>query len=206
MKNVIKRIQIVSVLLMSILFLPTCSDSDTEGVVVALDQKEIDDLKFLREEEKLARDVYLYSYDKYNLNVFNNISNSEQSHMNKVLTLLTKYGIADPSSTERGVFNNTVLQDLYDKLIQKSDSSLVDALTVGAIIEDLDISDIDDFVVNTTKSDLLEVYSNLLCGSRNHMRSYSSQLTANGATYQQQFISEEEYATILSQANEKCGK
>ncbi len=206
MKNVMKSIQRMSVLLLAILFLPACSDSDTEDVVVALDQVEIDDLKFLREEEKLARDVYLYSYDKYNLNVFSNISNSEQTHMDKVLSLLTKYGIADPASTERGVFNNAVLQDLYDQLTQKADSSLVDALTVGAIIEDLDISDIDDFFVNTTKSDLLEMYSNLLCGSRNHMRSYSSQLTANGATYQVQFITEEEYATIMNQANEKCGK
>ncbi len=206
MKNVIKSIQRISVLLLAILFLPACSDSDTEDVLVALDQVEIDDLKFLREEEKLARDVYLYSYDKYNLNVFSNISNSEQTHMDKVLSLLTKYGIADPASTERGMFNNAVLQDLYNQLTKKADSSLVDALTVGAVIEDLDISDIDDFVVNTQKNDLLEVYSNLLCGSRNHMRSYSSQLTANGATYQVQFITVEEYITILNQANEKCGK
>ncbi len=206
MKNVIKSIHRISVLLLAILFLPACSDSDTEDVLVALDQVEIDDLKFLREEEKLARDVYLYSYDKYNLNVFSNISNSEQTHMDKVLSLLTKYGIADPASTERGMFNNAVLQDLYNQLTKKADSSLVDALTVGAVIEDLDISDIDDFVVNTQKNDLLEVYSNLLCGSRNHMRSYSSQLTANGATYQVQFITEDEYITILNQANEKCGK
>ena len=40
-------------------------DNDLYEFKIALTHEEIDDLLFLREEEKLARDVYLYSYNNY---------------------------------------------------------------------------------------------------------------------------------------------
>ena len=130
--------------------------------------------------------------------IFNSISQSEQKHMNSVLNLMNKYGIPDSASTEIGVFNNSDLQPLYKNLTAQSNISLVEALKVGATIEDLDINDIDDFIGNTSKSDLLSVYDNLTCGSKNHIRSYTSQLSSNGVTYIPQFISDEYYITILS--------
>jgi hypothetical protein len=183
----------------------SCSkDNDNERTVV-LTQAEVSDLKFLREEEKLARDVYLYSYNKYQVSIFNSISQSEQTHMDSVLSLMNKYGIIDSASTEIGVFNNADIQLLYTNLTNQSNTSLVEALRVGATIEDLDINDIDDFIDNTTKSDLLTVYNNLTCGSKNHIRSFTSQLSSNGVTYIPQFISEEYYNIILSEPSGGCG-
>ncbi len=70
-------------------------------------------LQFMREEEKLARDVYKEMYAKYSLRPFLNISNSEQIHMNAIKTLLVKYNIEDPVSIDKpGVFKDKVLQDL----------------------------------------------------------------------------------------------
>jgi hypothetical protein len=188
-----------------IMFSGCSNDSDNQSSI-PLTQAEIDDLKFLREEEKLARDVYLFSYDKYEAAIFNNISQSEQKHMNSVLSLMNKYGIPDSASTEIGVFNNSDLQSLYSSLTAQSDISLIEALKVGATIEDLDINDIDVFIGHTTKSDLLNVYDNLTCGSKNHIRSYTSQLTANNVTYIPQYISAEYYNLILSESNGGCGK
>jgi hypothetical protein len=37
-------------------------------------------LQFMREEEKLAHDVYVTLYEQWGLRVFNNISRSEQQH------------------------------------------------------------------------------------------------------------------------------
>jgi hypothetical protein len=90
-------------------------------------------------------------------------------------------------------------------LTTQSTISLVEALKVGATIEDLDINDIDVFIGNTTKSDLLNVYDNLTCGSKNHIRSYTSQLTSNNVTYEPQFISIQYYTTILNESNGGCG-
>lgn len=198
--------------LLFVAFLPliifqNCSNEDDNQVLIQLSQEEIDDLKFLREEEKLARDVYVYAYGKYPANIiFNSISQSEQKHMNSVLNLMDKYGISDSASTEIGVFNNSNLQTLYNNLIAQSNISLVEALKAGATIEDLDINDIDDFIGNTSKSDLLSVYDNLTCGSKNHIRSYTSQLSSNGVTYIPQFISVDYYNTILSGKAGGCGK
>jgi hypothetical protein len=189
---------------LTLIVLSSCSKDNDNQSTVALTQAEVTDLKFLREEEKLARDVYLYSYNKYQVSIFNSISQSEQTHMDSVLSLLNKYGITDSASTEIGVFNNADLQLLYTNLTNQSNTSLIEALRVGATIEDLDINDIDDFIGNTTKSDLLTVYNNLTCGSKNHIRSFTSQLSANGVTYIPQFISQEYYDIILSEPTGGC--
>lgn len=193
-------------IVLTLIMFSSCSNNNDNQSSTPLTQSEIDDLKFLREEEKLARDVYLFSYNKYQVSIFNNISQSEQKHMNSVLNLMNKHGIPDSASTEIGVFNNQDLQSLYTGLITQANISLVEALKVGATIEDLDINDIDDFIGNTTKQDLLNVYDNLTCGSKNHIRSYTSQLAMNEIIYVPQYISVEYYNIILSETNGGCGK
>lgn len=195
----------VFVAFITAIMLSNCSNENNSATLVPLTQAEINDLKFLREEEKLARDVYLFAYNKHQAALFNNISQSEQTHMNSVLSLMNKYGIPDSASTEIGVFNNTDLQTLYNSLTKQADISLVEALKAGATIEDLDINDIDDFTVNTIKLDLLNVYGNLNCGSKNHIRAFTNQLEIIGATYVPQFISSEEYNVILSSPSGGCG-
>jgi len=196
----------VFVAFLTAIMLSNSSYVSFDKALVPLSQAEINDLKFLREEEKLARDVYLYAYDKYHLKIFNNISQSEQRHMNSVLNLLSKYGIPDSASTEKGVFNNPDLQKLYNSLTKQADISSVEALKAGATIEDLDINDIDDFTANTTKPDLLNVYGILNCGSKNHIRAFTRWLENEDVTYIPQYLSIEEYNVILSSSNGGCGK
>ncbi len=185
----------------------SCSDDDAVEIQkTGLTQQEEDDLKFSREEEKLARDVYLFSYDKYGEVVFNSIAGSEQQHMDQVLVLLNTYQLIDPASAERGVFSNQVLQTLYNDLTTQSDISLLEAYKVGAIIEDLDINDLDDLESRTTNADLLNIYSKLKCGSRNHLRSYIELLVSNGFNYVPQYISLDKFTAIINGTNEQCGR
>ena len=115
------------------------TDGADEVIVAPLSEQEKADILFLREEEKLARDVYLLSYDLYGHIIFNNISNSEQTHMNSVYTLIVKYNLSDPAEgRQQGEFENVVLQNLYDSLALQSSVSLLAALKVGAAIEDLE--------------------------------------------------------------------
>lgn len=171
-----------------------------------LTKNEAEDLLVLREEEKLARDVYMHSYDKYKKQIFYNISLSEQQHMDKVLFLLLKYGLKDPAAIERGKFNNEKLQELYNTLTAQSDISLVEALKVGATIEDLDIFDIDAFMKRTNDVTIIDVYNKLNCGSRNHLRAYVKQIKKYNATYAPQYLSQEKFNTIIKSSQEQCGK
>ena len=185
-------------------FISCTKDNPIEST---LTDQEKSDLIFLRQEEKLAHDVYVYAYDKYGITIFNNISNSEQTHINNMTDLLAKYNIPDPASgMPEGEFADVQLQTLYDQLTEKVNISVKDALEAGATIEDLDISDIQVFYDRTTKSDILKVYDLLTCGSRNHLRGFTGQLKTLGATYSPQFLTASEYQTILSGNHESCGK
>ncbi|MEQ8684041.1 MAG: DUF2202 domain-containing protein [Imperialibacter sp.] len=201
-----KKLMILVAILTAMASCQNSNDGADEVIVAPLTEQETADILFLREEEKLARDVYLFSYDLYGHIIFNNISNSEQTHMNSVYTLILKYNLYDPAEgKQQGEFENAVLQTLYDSLALQSSVSLLEALKVGAGIEDLDINDLDGNISNTTKADLLQVYSSLQCGSRNHLRNFVQQLEGINGTYEPQFISMEEYNTIVDAQNERCG-
>jgi len=154
------------------------SDPATTGTTTAaLTSDEQESLTFLREEEKLARDVYLYLYDKWQLAEFNNIAVSEQRHMDAINRLLVRYGIPDPvASNINGVFTNPDLQALYDKLIEQGSQSLEEGLQVGVSIEKTDIADLQEGLANTTRNDITNVYSNLLKGSNNHLKAFNNEL------------------------------
>jgi hypothetical protein len=177
-------------------------------IVAELPYEEVDaveeaDALLMREEEKLARDVYLAMDDLWGLRVFSQISWSEQSHMDAVLAVIDKYGIVDPVSTNPpGVFTDPALQQTFDLLFDQGSQSLIDALVVGATIEDLDIHDLDVALSRTDNLDLRTVYQNLQKGSRNHLRAFVGLLQANGETYEPQYISQAEFDAIVSSPKE----
>ena len=170
----------------------------------ALTDEEIAGLKLMREEEKLARDVYMVLYNEWNLPIFNNIANSEQTHTDAVKTLLDMHGIEDPVSIdEPGVYANQKLQTLYNDLVNQGSASLLEALIVGATVEDLDIFDLNELIAQTENQDILLVYNNLIKGSRNHMRSFIEQIENNDGTYTAQFIEQSELDEIVSSSQER---
>lgn len=142
----------------------------------ALTQEQINDLLFMYQEEKVARDVYIKMYELWGHNVFNNIKDSEQSHIDAVEALLVKYEIAIPiSDTNIGEFELVELQELYDTLVAKGNLSLIDALEVGVMIEEKDITDIVEKMVDVP-ADIETVYGNLLSGSYNHLDAFNNVL------------------------------
>ena len=108
-----------------------------------LSSQEINDMKYMLEEEKVARDVYEFLDDKWDLMVFNNIKQSEQRHMDMMEYLLNSYKTSYQLSNERGVFYNKDLQKMYNDLIEKGSKSKYDALEVGKTIEITDIDDLE---------------------------------------------------------------
>ncbi|MEN8154813.1 MAG: DUF2202 domain-containing protein [Acidobacteriota bacterium] len=153
----------------------------------------------IREEEKLARDVYRVLYDRWGLRIFDNISRSEQKHMDAVKTLLIKYGMADPVTDDTtGNFTDPELLKLYEQLIAKGNLSITDALYVGATIEDVDIFDIQNYQLQADNMDILFVFGNLKKGSENHIRAFTGQLSSYNIEYKAQFITQEELEAILS--------
>ncbi|WP_457574030.1 DUF2202 domain-containing protein [Desulfolithobacter sp.] len=161
-------------------------------------------LSKMREEEKLARDVYRVLFEQWNLPIFNNILQSEQRHMDMVKILLDRYELADPvTDVSVGVFTDPQIQELYDALVARGKTSLVDALQVGATIEDLDIKDLQELLARTDNQDIRTVYQNLCKGSRNHLRAFTSQLSLNSSSYEAQYLTAEEVEAIAASPMER---
>lgn len=168
-----------------------------------LNQEELASLSYMREEEKLARDVYISLSNKWGVNIFTNISNSEQTHMEAILMLLNKYNLTDPvGSNAVGVFTSVTLQNLYNQLLAQGNASLPDAYKVGATIEDLDIFDLKNALTYIDNQDIRLVFDNLSKGSRNHMRSFYKNILNTGGTYTPQYITQTEFDAIINSAME----
>lgn len=133
-------------------------------------------LAYLIEEEKLAHDVYSKMFELWGSKVFGNILKSEESHQSQVLTVMATRDIADPRSSQMGVFKNEDLQKLYDELIAKGSKSAVDAYEVGVAIEVLDIDDLTKMLATAKDADVIAMMENLRRGSENHLRAFNNQL------------------------------
>lgn len=179
--------------------MPSISCALTGGMQQsALSQNDKDKLLFMREEEKLARDVHQFLYQKWPVNVFNNIAKSEQQHMDPVQALLDTYGLPDPARAEVGEFNNQIVQTLYDQLIARGSISALDAYKVGAYIEEIDIKDLEEAISSTQVSDLASVYTQLMNASYNHLRAFTRQIIALEGNYSAQALTQEQVDAILN--------
>src|SRR6056297_856883 len=160
----------------------------------------------MREEEKLARDVYLTLYEKWNIPVFANIAASEASHMDAMELLIERYGLGDPlddeSAAARGSYQREEFEKLYSELTAQGLASYQKALEVGALIEDLDIADLQKLISESSNDDVKVVYQNLVKGSRNHLRAFIRQLDRYDGEYVPQYITKADYQQIITSRNE----
>lgn len=155
-------------------------------------------LTYMREEEKLAHDVYTFMNDKYGHKVFRNITNAETRHGGFVKELLDRYSISDPSDGKKeGEFVNSDLAAVYTRLIEKGSISFVEALKCGAEIEELDIADLNSRIEQSTSPDVKQTFMNLRDGSYRHLQAFMRNLKANGDTYTPVHLTQNQFDEIL---------
>ncbi len=177
------------------------------GAAAALADEEAADLVFMREEEKLARDLYISFDEKWGGAIFALIATSEQRHMNAILRKLVKYDLTDPvAGNGIGEFTSDEVQALHDELLEDGLASELAALKVGGYVEEIDIVDNLQAATTATREDLDRVYEALTCGSRNHLRAFASRIVAlTGQPYVAQYLPQQEVDAILAEPYERCG-
>jgi hypothetical protein len=146
----------------------------TASAITATDAANI---LFIKQEEKLARDVYQVMYAKWGHTTFKNIAAAEQQHMDAMDGLIARYGLTDTTPAEQGKFTFPELQALYDELIATGSQSLEQALKVGVLIEVTDIADIQAALEATRETPIRRVLTNLQNGSRNHLSAFNTALS-----------------------------
>lgn len=145
--------------------------------VLPLPEDQAKTLQHMREEEKLAHDVYQQLYEKWQLTAFKNIAASEEVHFRAVGNLIARYGIVDPAAAgTAGVFADPALAALYKQLIDKGSLSVKDALEVGVLIEKTDIADLEKAIAASDRVDIKRVYTNLMNASYSHLDAFETNL------------------------------
>lgn len=185
--------------LLSSLEMGTVQEHLTMVEAEGFNSMELAGLYYMEEEEKLAHDLYVALGELWNIKSFENISKAEATHTNSTVAVLEAYNYPSKQSSELGVFNNIELQALYDTLLTDGSVSSLDALMVGAMVEEVDIIDLDKYIGQTKNTDLITLYTNLKRGSENHLRAFVKNYQRSGNVYYPQFLNLEYYNAVIAQ-------
>lgn len=171
--------------------------------VQELSTEEQESLIYMREEEKLARDVYLTLGEYFDINIFRNIAEAEQRHMDRIKSLLDKYDLIDPVVDDTiGVFTNPIFSGFYDSKTN-SDVAIKEAILIGILIEETDIMDLQKAIDLTDNADIQNVYENLLRGSRNHLRAFVRRIESMGIVYKASILEQSVADAIVNSPTER---
>lgn len=178
--------------------------SDVEARELSSD--EITTLFYMREEEKLARDVYQYLHGRWGTPVFANIAEAEETHTGQVAEVIARLGLADPVADDSpGVFQDEQLSALYQQLTQAGSAGELEALMVGGLIEETDTMDLQAAIDATDEAVLQQLYANLMMGSRNHLRAFAGLIAEQTLVYEAQVLPQDQVDAILNTPMEITG-
>jgi hypothetical protein len=218
MKIINKKPIILSVLFIAFIFIWWCVNkqnnvddeirpviNDVEKVSENnLSHQDVSWLIWMREEEKLSRDVYTNLWKKWETKIFLDVAAVEQIHMDSIKLILEKYWIDDPVKDDSiWIFSSFAIKKLYDDFIFQWNKSLLDAFILAADAESLDILYISDLVKQTQNQDIISLYNTLIIWSRNHLRNYVKEIKDNGGSYKPKYLSQEVYDGIILSQDEK---
>lgn len=127
----------------------------------------------MTQEEKLAHDLYVTFADKYDVVVFDRIAAAETRHLAAVRTLLTRYGVTDPTAGKAtGQFSDAAVQATYDKLLAQGQAGQAAALKAGVTVEQTDIADLTAALDGLSAPDVKQVYTHLRAASQHHLAAF----------------------------------
>ncbi|WP_192811067.1 MULTISPECIES: DUF2202 domain-containing protein [Rhodococcus] len=141
----------------------------------ALSTQEQSDLVAMREEERLERDLYQQFAQKWGVQTFERISDSEQRHYDAVGGLLDRYGVSDPSAgLAAGTYGDSRLQGAYDSWLARGLTSVEEAYAVGAELEAADIAELSRAIDVSDEDAIDRVYGRLRTGSEHHLQAFQA--------------------------------
>jgi hypothetical protein len=189
-----KTYLITTIIFLSLLFNPL-------KIYSQLSDAEVNGILSLREEEKVAYDVYTVMFEKYESKVFKKIAENEKEHMNKIKELIDQFNLTDPiagTEDQKGVFSNKKMQTMYDEMILGGNYGLLDALRAAARFEETDIVDLRKYLSSASDQSVINIYLNLESGSQDHLRSLVKYIEDEGISYKPSYLSKEDFDKIMS--------
>jgi len=177
------------------------SDLDVAvGSDAELTYLEKEGLYYLREQTKLVRDLFHTFYNMYGTKVYTRIARKEQRHFDRIGLLLEKYQLEDPVVDKSvGIYENPIFEELFHELSTSGSENNLNALYVGAYLEEIVILDLKNALLDTEARDIRRVYEKLLNDAKKQLRLFVRNIEKQevDVLYQPQNMTEEDLAEIL---------
>ena len=158
---------------------------------------EIEFIYAVREDEKVARDLYFSFFGTFGLKPFENIGKAEDNHIKATEKLFDYYEIDYPALSENGKFENAIRQKLFDSLLLKGTPEL-EAFKVMAMLEESNIVEYGEVLKTIANPNIKIVIENLARASANHFKAAIRQITALGGTYTPAIMTQEQYEAVIA--------
>lgn len=163
-------------------------------------------LRFQIDEERMAGELYRTFGEKQEVMPFRNIPRAEARHRQLLENLATRAGLAAAKPTTAGHFETPAIQARYDALLARGQASPIEALQVGALVEEQDIADLRALAATTDSPELKAATTALEQGSRHHLNAFVRNLRARGIDYVAQVLTPAEVAEITAAAPGRPGR
>ena len=160
----------------------------------------------MNEEEKMSYDLYSEFYQRWQLDVFDNVRESEFIHVQRIQELMDKYNITYSGSNtniEKGKYSDKELQKLYDDYTVKGCISDICALNTAALMEEHDVIDLRERIKNQSDEYVIKVFTQLEKATENHLKAFVKNLKQAGVEYTPQVLSQNDYDAIVNPVKEK---
>ena len=146
-----------------------------------LSAKEIRQLRYFLEAQKLLRDVYAKFYTRWHLHDFQKFKRTKHRQLQAWLHLFEKYDLSPALELQSfGLFSNNTLQKLYTNFTMTGRLSLFEALRTSATMEDLNIYTAFDFLGLTDNQDIKLTCRTMALTSRNNLQEITALLDSYG--------------------------
>ncbi len=156
-------------------------------------------LLHMREEEKLARDLYLDFSEYWKLPLFAKTARAEQRHMLTTGLMIELFGLEDPITDDgRGLFSDPAWSTLYAELSARGGLSIEEALGAAGWVEEADIVDLTEALEQSSDPALIRTFDHLLRGSVSHLRAVVKALAKRGVGYEAQLLDPDRLEGLLA--------
>lgn len=179
------------------------------GVLFSVQSNAGTDEKLLQkmyEEEKMSYDLYTEFFNRWGLNVFDQVRESEAIHMLRIEELMETKDMPQGtgiSGGDKGFYENKDVQALYDEYTVLGNISDITALETAALMEENDIANLRAHIKMQTDDRALKVFAQMERASRNHLRAFVKSLKISGIEYQPAVLSQSEYDNIINNVKER---
>ena len=163
-------------------------------------------LRFQIDEERMAGELYRALGEKQDVMPFKNIPRAEARHRQLLENLATRAGLIPAKPTTAGRYETPAIQARYDALLARGQVSLIEALKVGALVEEQDIADLRGLVATTDSPELKSVVTALERGSRHHLNAFVRNLRSRGVEYAAQVLTPAEVGELTAATSGRPGR